>query len=396
MLVSRRNLCHRQHDVGNGADLSMTLALILASLAAVSLLLFVWPYLLYPRVLAMLQTKPVTHQAVDLSLSLLFCVYNESRSLPSKLENLRKLKTRHPDLEILAFDDGSDDGSGQMLAAEANLLTLIKGAGRSGKAAGMKRLAARARGEILVFTDANVMLADDALDRLKPYYADEEIGGVCGTLRYGEADSMTAEVGAEYWSLDEKLRSLESATGNVIGADGSIFSIRKALYPEFPDTVLDDFTVSMHTIFSGKRLAKAPDVIAFENSVTLRREEFRRKIRIGARSWHTHSFLRPKLRKMAPLDRFKYVSRKMLRWFGGVFLVLAGLFGLAAIAALSIPVAIAAMVALALAVISVLRSRSGKLARIGEILVAVFGTQIGILKAMRGETIVTWAPAESR
>jgi len=378
----------------------MIAALILASLAAVSLLLFVWPYLLYPRVLAMLPTRlaanPVTRHAAERAVSLLFCAYNESRSLPRKLENLRMLKSRHPDLEILVFDDGSDDGSAQLLGAQSVLLTLVKGGGRSGKAAGMKQLAARARGEILVFTDANVILAEDALDRLKPYYADEDIGGVCGTLRYGEGDSVTAEVGAEYWSLDEKLRSLESATGNVIGADGSIFSIRKALYPEFPDTVLDDFTVSMHAIFGGKRLVKAPDVIAFENSVTERGEEFRRKIRIGARAWHTHGFLRRKLRMMTALDRFKYVSRKMLRWFGGVFLVLAALFGLAALAALSLAAAIVAAVLLVGIVMLALKSRSGKLARVGEILVAVFGTQIGVLKAMRGQTFVTWAPAASR
>jgi len=382
--------------MGIVTDQAMIAALALAGLAAVSLLLFVWPYLIYPRLLAMLPGKPLSRRPEERSISLLFCAFNESRSLPGKLDNLRMLKTRHPDLEMLAFDDGSTDGTAQMLAAETDLLTLIQGGGRSGKAAGMKQLAARARGDILVFTDANVMLAPDALDRLKPYYADEAIGGVCGTLRYGEGDSVTAEVGAEYWDLDEKLRSLESASGNVIGADGSIFSIRRALYPDFPDTVLDDFTVSMHAIFGGKRLVKAPDVIAFENSVAQRGEEFRRKIRIGARAWHTHTFLRPKLRAMSRLDRFKYISRKMLRWFGGVFLMLAALFGLAALAVLSVPAALAAALSLAASVALLLRSSSGRLARIGEILVAVFGTQIGVMRAIRGETFVTWAPAASR
>jgi DNA polymerase-3 subunit gamma/tau len=45
---------------------------------------------------------------------------------------------------------------------------------------------------------------------------------------------------------------------------------------------------------------------------------------------------------MAARDRMKYVSRKMLRWFGGVFLALGTLFGLAAVATLS-PAAAAAL-----------------------------------------------------
>jgi Glycosyltransferases, probably involved in cell wall biogenesis len=273
----------------------------------------------------------------------------------------------------------------------------VTGAGRTGKAAGMKQLARRATGDILVFTDANVILADDAIERLLPYYADTEVGGVCGTLRYiVDAESSTSRVGAEYWARDERLRSLESATGNVVGADGSIFSIRKALYPDFPDTVLDDFTVSMSAIFAGKRLIKAPDVVAFEKSVAVRRDELRRKVRIGARAYHTHRYLRPQVRRMAGVDRVKYYSRKVARWFGGFFLSIGIVFAILALAMLSPLAAAVVTLAGAAAFAIATRTRMGALARLGEIVMAVFATSYGIYLGMRGRTFVTWAPAASR
>src|SRR3546814_4106513 len=49
-------------------------------------------------------------------------------------------------------------------------------------------------------------------------------------------------------------------------------------------------------------------------------DEFRRKVRIACQAFNCHRLLRPRLRKLPPLDRFKYVSHKVLRWFGIYFL----------------------------------------------------------------------------
>lgn len=375
----------------------MHLFWIFLAITAICAALVVYPYLVYPLVLRLLRSRPVNSARSDLSFSLLFCAFNEADSLPAKLDNLRQLKTRWPDLEILAGDDCSTDGTYEELAGVPDLLTVVRATARAGKAAGMKRLAAMATREILVFTDANVLLAEDALDHLLPYYGDPEVGGVCGTLHYlDDPASVTAQVGSAYWRLDERLRTLESATGNVMGADGSIFSVRKSLYPSFPDTVLDDFTVSMSVVFAGKRLVKAPDVIAFERSVALRGEELRRKVRIGARAYHTHAYLRPQLAGMTLRDKFKYASRKLLRWFGGLFLMLGMAAGFVAVATIGVVPAVGLAGLLLLVAAIAVRRRAGLLARACEILLATLATFVGVLQAMRGRTVVTWAPAQSR
>lgn len=373
----------------------MALAFLTLAILCWSLLLF--PYLLYPVVLSVMRKQSIRADENDYTVSLLFCAYNEAASIEAKIANLRTLKRQSPDLEILAFDDGSTDGTRFFLENAADLLTLVKGEGRQGKASGMKRLASQARGDILVFTDANVICRPDIIERIAPYYSDEDIGGVCGSLRYeNEEWSATAEVNAEYWRLDEMLRSLESATGNVMGADGSIFSVRRALYPEFPDTVLDDFVVSMSVIFAGRRLIKADDVVAFEESVTRSDEEFQRKIRIGTRAYHTHLWMRNALRGMSAVDRFKYLSRKHLRWFGAGFLIVGLVFALLGVAQLSTTLSIIATGISTLAIGLALTKRSGPFAKAGEILRGLTGMMIGVLRGMRGQIVQTWSPAISR
>ena len=370
----------------------------LGALLLVSLVAVLWPFLFYPLVLRALPTQPERPIAGPTpSASLLFCAYNEADAMPDKLANLAMLKRQHPSLELLAFDDGSSDGTGDLIAAQGDLVTLIRGPGRSGKAHGMKQLAARARGDILIFTDANVLLDPEAIDNLLARYADLDIGGVLGSLHYvGQDESATASVGSLYWRIEERLKDEESRTGNVLGADGSIFSIRRSLYPEFPESVLDDLTVSMAVVFAGRRLIKAQDVIARERLVTARGDEYRRKVRIAARAWHTHRYLRPQLRRMAAIDRFKYASRKIVRWFGGAF-ILTGALAAAILAWRLSPLLLVIGVAVvAFAVLTGIRARRGPVAALVDMLIAYAATLQGVTKAMRGRTVTIWNPAQSR
>lgn len=376
----------------------MTTNLILAAILLFCLIVVAWPFLFYPLILRLLPTRSEAQvEGAAPSASLLFCAYNEAAAIPEKLANLTMLKARHPGLEILAFDDGSSDGTGNLIAAQGDLVTLLRGPGRSGKAHGMKQMAARAQGDVLIFTDANVLLDAEAIDNLLARYTDPQIGGVLGSLHYiGAEDSATASVGSLYWRIEEKLKDEESRTGNVLGADGSIFSIRRSLYPEFPDSVLDDLTVSMAVVFAGRRLVKAKNVIARERLVTARKDEYRRKVRIAARAWHTHSHLRPQLRAMSAIDRFKYASRKIVRWFGGLFI----LIGAVAAGTLAMRISPALYLAGALGVALVIwigmRAKSGLFAALVDVLIAYAATLQGVAKAMTGRTVTVWNPAQSR
>ncbi|MEY4979978.1 MAG: hypothetical protein RLZZ352_2248 [Pseudomonadota bacterium] len=360
--------------------------------------LVIYPYIVYPVLLKFIPDKKIHRkEGHKLSATLVFCAYNEAQSMPEKLANIEKLKARHPELEVLAFDDGSNDSTYEQLVARPDLVRVVRGGGRNGKAFGMKQLAAQATGDIMIFTDANVTLREDAIDNLMAWYADPGIGGICGSLHYsGSDESTTATVGGSYWRLEEYLKKEESRTGNVMGGDGSIFSLRRSLYPVFPDTVLDDLTVSMAAVFNGTRLIKVEDVVAYEGLVVKRAEEFSRKVRISARAFHTHLFLLPQLRKMSALDKFKYGSRKLIRWFGGLFLIVGAFAAMFAAYTVSLSAFLGLLLTGAVFVLVGLYAKKGIAATIMEIVIALFATLIGIFRAMRGQTFAVWNPAKSR
>jgi cellulose synthase/poly-beta-1,6-N-acetylglucosamine synthase-like glycosyltransferase len=378
----------------------MVTSIWLGALTAVSGLAFIYPYLVYPLTLRLLPTVPVHHlpQRSDGSgFTLAFCAYNEIRVLPEKLENIATLRKRYPGLEVLVYDDGSNDGTFELLQTHPDLVTAVQGTGRQGKAHGMKQLVSMSSGRFLVFTDANVMLDSGCLDALAAYYNDPSVGGVCGSLHYlSSADGSSTEVtGGFYWKLEERIKTLESATGNVMGADGSIFSVRRELYPDFPDTVQDDFTVSMSVVFAGSRLIRAHDVIAYERLVAERADETRRKVRIAARAFHTHTVLKPGLRRMATIDRYKYAAHKLLRWWGAAPAALAMVATLGFLLSFGRPGVI--VLACCLAMLAGMRLFAPKITAIAvDLLVAVTATFRGVLRALRGETFQVWTPPASR
>ena len=102
--------------------------------------------------------------------SVLIPVRNEKRNIQRCLEDL--LSQDYPLYEIIVLDDHSDDGSGELvkkIAADIPHLRLFMGKkiphGWIGKNWACHQLSVLARGEILIFTDADNRYAEDAVSR---------------------------------------------------------------------------------------------------------------------------------------------------------------------------------------------------------------------------------------
>ena len=372
----------------------------LVIVALVCLLLFLHPYTFYPLSIMLFPARPVRRDpgAPRPTASAVFAAYNEARSIPAKIANLRAIHELAPDIEFIAYADLSSDATLSMLQAEPDLVTVIAATERTGKATGMEKMVAMARGEICIFTDANVTLDPASVAPLLSYFSDPEVGGVAGTLLYvNEGESTTAKAGGLYWRLEERVKQLESRCGSIMGADGSIFATRRALYPVVPPHLLDDMTTSMSVTFHGKRLVHATDVIAYEKSATSSSDEFRRKRRIACRAFNTHRHLWPAIRKTySAADLYKYVSHKILRWFGIVPLALLILFGGAAMILAQLWYTLAVILALGAVLFGLAVAGIQPFALLVEILKSIIATFVGVVDSMRGKTYQTWEPAKSR
>jgi len=315
----------------------------------------------------------------------------------AKVENMLAMRAADPGLEILVYVDGAADQTTAILREYGDRLRVVASPARLGKTHGMNTLVAMTTADYCVFSDANVIFAPDALPRLLAGFADSAVGCVCGHLVYTRpTDNPTAVTGSLYWRLEEHIKALESASGSVMGADGSIFAVRRALHEPPPPDLIDDMYVSLSVLCSGARVIRIADAVAYEEAVSRPAEEFRRKVRIACQAFNVHRRLAPRLHRLPLIDHYKYLSHKLLRWLTLYLLAL----GSAAILA-SLAMAGAASVAVAMALLGVVGMllvalvQSGPLGRLREILSAFVATALGVLRSLRGDRFQTWNPPAS-
>ncbi len=361
------------------------------------------PFVTYPWSLIVLQMlRPARRRKggapeARLNCAICVCAYNEERNIARKVENLLALRARDPGLEILIYVDGASDRTADILREYGSRISLTVGTRRLGKTHGMNLLASMARAPILIFTDANVLMELDCVRDLRRYFTNAEIGCVCGSLVYTNGGaSATAASGSAYWRFEETIKKLEMESGSMIGADGSVFAIRRSLHQPPPDHIIDDLYLSLKILCSGFRVIQASDALAYEESVVSGREEFRRKIRIACQAFNVHRLLWPELRGLDGITLYKYVSHKLIRWFTVYLLAIAALAFEAAMivaghAALAAALLLGAAAALGLGCVSSTRP----FAQFAGAVAALVGTGLGVWRSMRGDRYQTWTPAAS-
>lgn len=362
------------------------------------------PFVTYPWSLIVLQalypvkrSQPNDVSQTDLSCAICVCAYNEERGIERKVQNLLALRAREPGLEILVYVDGAIDRTAQILQEYASQISLHVATERRGKTHGMNLLASKARAPVLIFTDANVLMDMNCVGDFLRYFSDPEIGCVCGSLVYTNGgESATASSGSAYWRFEEVIKRLEMESGSMIGADGSIFAIRRSLHVAPPDHIIDDMYVSLMILCSGHRIIQASDALAYEESVVSAREEFNRKIRIACQAFNVHRLLWPRLRKLDGITIYKYVSHKLIRWFTIYLLAMALVAVEVALMLGGHPgIAVALIVGGAVALLLGCVSSVKPFAQITGIVAAFAGTGLGVWRSIRGERYQTWTPAAS-
>jgi cellulose synthase/poly-beta-1,6-N-acetylglucosamine synthase-like glycosyltransferase len=109
---------------------------------------------------------------------------------------------------------------------------------------------------------------------------------------------------------------LDAELYSVVGAAGELFSLRTELYESPPpDTIIEDFYMSLRIAMRGRRVAYAPDAFAVEGHSASLREELKRKIRNAAGGLQAIVRLPGLLNPWRyGVLTFQYVSHRVLRW----------------------------------------------------------------------------------
>ncbi len=247
--------------------------------------------------------------------SIVFAAHNEEAVIAQKMLNLARLDYPAESLDILVGCDGCTDATAALARAAAlPNASVYEFPVRGGKAAVLNRLLPRARGEIVVFCDANTEFEPDAIHALVRHFKRPDIGCVCGELRLRSRGSQAS--GEQlYWRFETLLKFLESRLNMLVGANGALFAIRRSLFVPIPaDGIADDFLIAMNVRTSGYRVVYEPEAIAWEEVAPNARHEFRRRVRIGAGNFHALRHTWRMLNPMAGGVALAFWSHKVCRW----------------------------------------------------------------------------------
>ena len=258
-----------------------------------------------------------TDDSYEPEVCLFVTAYNEKDYVRQKVENSFSLNYPKEKIQFLWVTDGSDDGTPDLLK-EYKELEVHHLDERRGKMHAMNRGIRFVKAPIIIFSDTNTILGNRSIREIVAQFSDKNTGCVAGEKRIIDKRTDAAAGSGEglYWKFESWVKNIDAELNSAVGAVGELFAIRTELFEEVePDTLLDDFIISLRIAQKGYRIAYTPKAYAEETASLNVREELKRKIRIAAGGIQTIFRLKDLLNPFRyGLLSWQYFSHKVLRW----------------------------------------------------------------------------------
>lgn len=215
----------------------------------------------------------------DPSISIIIPAYNAEATLAECLRAVLDLTLSEP-YEVILVDDGSTDATASIARGFAPAVKLLQQAHRGAAAARNTGIAA-ARGEIILFTDADCEPVP-VWGRIMVDAIRGGADGAKGTYRTRQRSLVARFVQAEY---ESKYRHMEGRTQIDFVDTYSAAYRHQALVEAGGFTeklpMVEDQELSFRLARSGCRLVYMPEAVVYHHHVTSLRNYARRKFRIG-------------------------------------------------------------------------------------------------------------------
>lgn len=290
------------------------------------LLLTIYSYALYPPLLWVLQVflrRPWAKGSMQHPVSMIVSVYNEESVIQEKIENALSLKYPAELLEIIISSDGSTDKTHEIVSRYDDPRVVLKRFERVGKTECLNRVVPEAKGDIVLFTDANAMFPPDLLEQVSGNFVDPDVGLVTGWTKYLKAGGGEDVTGA-YSKLEKITKRWESLVCSCVGADGAVFAIRKSLFRPLDVGDINDFIIPLNVVGQGKRVVLDPEVYCREEAADDEEKAYGRQVRITTRTlWAIRRNLGFLNFREFGVFSFFLLSHKVLRLAAPFFFILA-------------------------------------------------------------------------
>jgi cellulose synthase/poly-beta-1,6-N-acetylglucosamine synthase-like glycosyltransferase len=286
-----------------------------------------YAYVGYPVLLLLLsriRPKPVKSGHWTPSVTVIIAAYNEERDLAVKLENTLALDYPQTHLEIIVTSDCSSDRTDEIARSFASRgVRLHRQEERHGKTAAQNAAVTKARGEIIVFSDATTHYRPDVLRLMIPAFADSSVGCVTGRVIYQDDKDSSVGAGTQsYWNYEFFLKKHESAVCSLIGVCGCMYAVRASAYIPLYNEACSDFIIATTMVEQGLRAVYVPEAVCTEEPNRQAKKELAARVRIISQTfadlWRNRSVLNPFRSGFYAVQLW---SHKLMRYLVPVFLI---------------------------------------------------------------------------
>lgn len=195
--------------------------------------------------------------------SVIVAAYNEEKNIGSRI---RSLLVEAPNaLEILIGCDGCTDKTAEIARTFGGKVRVLEFPTNRGRALVHNDCVAQAKGEVVLFTDAETRFGDGCVEKLLAAFRDPTVGAVSGRIVYvNAAASPIGQSARAYWDLEERLRVAESKLDILGFGTGAVLALRKDLYRPIGATEDIDYAATLDIALGGYRILYEPSALAFD------------------------------------------------------------------------------------------------------------------------------------
>ncbi len=242
--------------------------------------------------------------------------WNEELTIEAKLRNCLELDYPPDKIEILVGTDAVADRTNEIVerfARQDSRIRLIAVSERIGKSAVINLLAQAATGDIILFTDADVLLEPGVLQAGVRRFQEADVGVVSCNYRRRNKEGNPAE---SLWDkYENRLKDWEGMLGCTVGISGWAMFMRRVVFRPLPhDIINDDYVLGIFVFKQGYKSVYERSAIAW-TKVEPPQIEFKRKARMNRGNaqqiFRYSDILLPKYGLVAWI----FFSHKYLRWF---------------------------------------------------------------------------------
>ncbi len=304
-----------------------------------SLFLLVYSYILYPTFVNVCfhfftpKSKPSSN--TSFSVFILIAAHNEEDVILQKLRSIDSSDYPKDKLKVYIGSDNSTDKTNDLISAYAEkskfpiYFEIMKN--RSGKIGTINHLVDKINqkytltpDDILISTDADVMLQKETVGRLARHFTDPNIGLVDAHI-HGETlkEKSVSKSESKYLHREAKLKYQEGQMyGKMMGSFGGCLAIRASCFRPVPSSFrVDDFFLTMHVLSNAYKAISDPEAICTEKVNSTFSEEFKRKRRISSGNFQNMAFYKKYLLPLSSLG-FVFFSHKVIRYIGPILMLI--------------------------------------------------------------------------